>query len=179
MGYLALKSLHIIFVVTWFAGLFYMVRLFVHFIEANDRTEPEKSILQTQYKKMMRGLWYGITWPSLVLTLIFGTSLLWKLNYWFQPFMIAKLCFVFGLIMYHFICDKIFKDLNQNIVKISSFQMRLWNEIASIFLFIIVFIIVFKSQLNTPWAIFGFASFSLLILGSVYFAKIKRDKTKK
>ena len=65
-------SLHIIFIVTWFAGLFYIVRLFIYHTEAEAKPEPEKSILQNQYKIMEKRLWYGITWPSLVLTLIFG-----------------------------------------------------------------------------------------------------------
>jgi putative membrane protein len=69
---LTVKALHIIFIVTWFAGLFYIVRLFVYQAEADQKEEPEKSILSKQYKIMAKRLWYGITWPSFVLTLLFG-----------------------------------------------------------------------------------------------------------
>ncbi|MDR9488704.1 CopD family protein, partial [Salibacter sp.] len=69
---LYIKALHIIFVVTWFAGLFYIVRLFIYHTEAEQRSEPEKSILQSQFRLMEKRLWYGITWPSAVLTMIFG-----------------------------------------------------------------------------------------------------------
>ena len=71
-----LKSLHLIFVITWFAGLFYIVRLFVYQIEANDKPSPEKEILQKQYKIMTYRLWYIITWPSAVLASIFAFWLL-------------------------------------------------------------------------------------------------------
>src|SRR5699024_471793 len=65
-------ALHIIFIVTWFAGLFYMVRLFIYNREAQDKEEPERRILQGQYKVMIKRLWLGITWPSAILTFIFG-----------------------------------------------------------------------------------------------------------
>ena len=71
MEYLYLKSLHIVFVVTWFAGLFYIVRLFIYHTEANDKPEPDRSILFKQFVHMERLLWYVITWPSAILTLIF------------------------------------------------------------------------------------------------------------
>ena len=72
MNYLVVKSLHIISVVTWFAGLFYMPRLFVYFAEAETKSEVEKTILQNQFKIMQKRLWYGITWPSSIVVLIFG-----------------------------------------------------------------------------------------------------------
>jgi len=75
MNYSYIKALHIIFVVTWFAGLFYIVRLFIYFAEAQEKPEPERSILQNQFRIMQKRLWYGITWPSAILTLIFGFSI--------------------------------------------------------------------------------------------------------
>ena len=63
-----IKALHIIFVVSWFSGLFYIVRLFIYFAEAEKKEEPAKKILQTQYKIMSKRLWYIITWPSAILT---------------------------------------------------------------------------------------------------------------
>src|SRR3982751_696748 len=71
-----IKSLHLIFVITWFAGLFYIVRLFVYQIEANDKPSPEKEILQKQYKIMTYRLWYIITWPSAFLAVFFAIWLL-------------------------------------------------------------------------------------------------------
>ena len=76
--YLYVKALHIIFIVTWFSGLFYIVRLFIYNREAAEKEEPEKSILQKQFSIMIKRLWFGITWPSAVLTLIFG-AWLWHL----------------------------------------------------------------------------------------------------
>ena len=78
MDFSYLKALHIIFVVTWFAGLFYIVRLFIYHSEAESKPEPERSILQKQYKLMEKRLWYGITWPSMILTITFGS---WDLRF--------------------------------------------------------------------------------------------------
>src|SRR5690349_570746 len=96
-------ALHIIFIVTWFAGLFYIVRLFIYHVEADQKAEPERNILIKQFQVMQRRLWYGITWPSAVLTFIFG-PILWLgyfPQYTFQAFFILKLCFVAGLALYH------------------------------------------------------------------------------
>ena len=79
--YLYLKALHIIFMVTWFAGMFYIVRLFIYNTEANGKTEPERTILQKQFGIMIKRLWLGITWPSAILTLIFGPWLWLMLDY--------------------------------------------------------------------------------------------------
>ncbi len=91
--YQYIKPLHVIFIVTWFAGLFYIVRLFIYHTEAETKPEPEKSILQTQYKLMEKRLWYGITWPSMILTLVFGSWLLWLNPYFLsEGYFILKLC---------------------------------------------------------------------------------------
>src|SRR5690606_34717573 len=96
MAFEYLKALHIIFVVTWFAGLFYIVRLFIYQVEALEKPEPERGILGKQLNLMARRLWWGITWPSAILTLVFG---IWVLSqrwgYLEMGFMHAKLGFVF------------------------------------------------------------------------------------
>ena len=91
--YLYIKALHIIFIVTWFSGMFYIVRLFVYHSEAAEKLEPERSILSKQYKIMIKRLWLGITYPSAVLTLIFGTSM-WYLLGVTPEWLVIKLCFV-------------------------------------------------------------------------------------
>ena len=94
-----IKSLHLIFVITWFAGLFYIVRLFVYQIEANQKPEAEKEILQKQYKIMTYRLWYIITWPSAVLAILFAFWLLLLMPSWLlMPWMHVKLGFVVLLI---------------------------------------------------------------------------------
>jgi len=106
--YSYLKALHIIFVVTWFAGLFYMPRLFIYATEAGNKTAPEQKILREQFSVMMKRLWYGITWPSAVLTLILGIFVMfnggWNRSL-FDPagrWLLIKLCFVILLYVYHF-----------------------------------------------------------------------------
>ena len=172
-----LKSLHLIFVITWFAGLFYIVRLFVYQIEANEMPSPEKEILQKQYKIMTYRLWYIITWPSAVLATIFALLLL-HLNPGFleMPWMQVKLGFVFLLFIYHFRCQKIYTELQNDTIKYTSNFMRLWNEGATIILFAVVFLVILKNAINWIYGVIGIILFSVIIMLGFKFYKRIRDK---
>jgi putative membrane protein len=172
-----IKSLHLIFVITWFAGLFYIVRLFVYQIEANDKPSPEKEILQKQYKIMTYRLWYIITWPSAVLATIFAIWLLWLMPVWLQmPWMHVKLGFVVLLFAYHFKCHQIYKQLQNDDVKYTSNFMRLWNEGATIILFAVVFLVILKNAFNWIYGVIGIILFSVLIMLGFKFYKRIREK---
>jgi putative membrane protein len=164
MTFLYLKAIHIIFIVTWFAGLFYMPRLLVHLIEASEKPEPDRSILRKQLKKMASPLWLGITWPSALITLIMGASLIITEPAWLQyGFMHIKLTLVLLLYVYHFSIHYLYNQLKNDIVKFSSTQIRFWNEMATLFLISIVFIIVLKNTLSIVWGIAGLLVVILLI----------------
>ncbi|WP_296618540.1 CopD family protein [Marivirga sp.] len=174
--YLYIKSLHIIFVVTWFAGLFYIVRLFIYQTEALQKSEPEKTILHNQLSKMSRLLWNVITWPSAIITLILATSLLVLQPFWLkQPFMHIKLTFVFLLYLYHFSCHYIYKKLQKGEIKYSSTQLRIWNEIATLFLVAVVFLIVLKNELDWIYGIVGFIGFGVLLMVAIKIYKAIRE----
>jgi putative membrane protein len=174
---LYLKALHIIFVVTWFAGLFYIVRLFVYHTEAELKSEPEKRILQNQYKIMEKRLWYGITWPSMIITLILGGWMLWEnSSFLLQAYFILKLCFVGALILYHIQCHVMFKRLQNNIIKQSSTKLRLWNEVPTVLLVAIVFLIVLKSNTGFIWGMLGLVIFSVTLMLAVKIYKRGREK---
>lgn len=162
MTYFYIKALHIIFVVTWFAGLFYIVRLFIYNREAQDKPEPERKILQDQFKIMIRRLWLGITWPSCVLTVLLG---LWILILYgsFPLWLILKVCFVLGLLVYHFSIHTIYKQQNARVFKYTSMQLRLWNEVATLFLVTITFIVVLKSALSILWGTVGIIILFILL----------------
>jgi putative membrane protein len=171
------KALHIIFIVTWFAGLFYIVRLFIYHTEADQKTEPEKSILQNQFKLMEKRLWYGITWPSMFLTLVFGGSLLWVNPVFLtQAYFILKLAFVGGLILYHFQCHVFFKQLQNDEVKSTSLKLRIWNEVATIFLVAIVFLIVLRSNTGFIWGMLGLVVFTVTLMLAIKLYKKSRLK---
>jgi putative membrane protein len=175
--YLYIKSLHIIFVVTWFAGLFYIVRLFIYQTEALQKTEPERGILHVQLSKMSRLLWNVITWPSAIITLILATTLLILQPAWLkQPFMHIKLAFVFLLYLYHFSCHYIYKKLQKGIVKYSSTQLRIWNEVATLFLVAVVFLIVLKNELNWIWGTIGFIAFGVVLMIAIKIYKALRKR---
>jgi protoporphyrinogen IX oxidase len=159
------KAIHIIFIVTWFAGLFYIPRLYVYIIETHDKPEPDKSILLAQLKMMSSRLWYGITWPSAIITLGMGVAMLVKQPVWLEmPFMHIKLGLVFFLYLYHFSLQRIFNQLQVDKVKYTSQQMRIWNEVATLFLISIVFLIVVKTALSIAWGLIGLLGITLLIL---------------
>lgn len=174
-----LKSLHLIFVITWFAGLFYIVRLFVYQIEANQKPSPEKEILLSQYKIMTYRLWYIITWPSAILAVLFAVWLLILMPVWLKaPWMHVKLGFVFALVLYHLKCHTMYLQLQKDEFRYTSNFMRLWNEGATIILFAVVFLVILKNEFNWIFGVTGIVLFSVLIMLGVRFYKRIREKNK-
>lgn len=178
--YKILKALHIIFVVTWFAGLFYIVRLFIYQIEASQKASPEKEILGNQLKIMANRLWNIIAWPSAIITAIVAFWLLLGTTYgkaWLQePWMHIKLGFVFLLYLYHFKCHQIYKQLQNDVVKYTSSKMRLFNEIATLILFSIVFLVVLKSTFNWIYGVLGLIALAVVLMILIKLYKRYREK---
>jgi len=171
--YLYIKAIHIIFVVTWFAGMFYMPRFFIYNTEANDKPESERSVLRKQFEVMMKRLWFGITWPSAVLTLIFGPWM-WYLLGSLPTWLVIKLCFVLGLYGYHFTLDAIYKQQVRGIFKYSSQQLRIWNEVATLFLVAIVILAVVKQNISVVWGLIGLVILAVLLMSGVRIYKLMR-----
>lgn len=179
MNYLIFKSLHIISVVTWFAGLFYMPRLFVYFAEAEQKSETEKNILQAQFKIMQRRLWFGITIPSSIAVAIFGGYLL--KNYMplsDHPWLIIKLVFVAGLFAYQYFLHRIFKQQQQNLIAFSPMALRVINEISTIFLVAIVFLVILRNVMDMVYGIIGLVGFILLLVMGIKIYKNIRENSK-
>jgi len=175
MGFEYVKALHLIFIVTWFAGLFYIVRLFIYQTEALEKPEQERLILKPQLDLMARRLWYIITWPSAVLTLIFGYWVLtYRWGYLQQEFMQAKLIFVLLLYVYHGYSQVLFNELQAGKARWSSTQLRLWNELSTLLLFAIVFLIVLKNTLSMVWGMLGLVGLSLVLLLAIKLYKKNR-----
>lgn len=142
-----IKALHIIFVVTWFSGLFYIVRLFIYNTEAGNRDPDAKEVLRSQFRIMIKRLWLGITWPSAILTAIFG-GWMWYLLGALPVWLMIKLCFVVGLFAYHFSLHGLYRQQMKGIFRFSSQQLRIWNEVATIFLVAIVMLAVVKESMS-------------------------------
>ena len=179
MDFKYILALHVIFVVCWFAGLFYMVRLFIYTKEANEKEEPAREILTTQLTLMQKKLWFIITWPSAIGTFIFGGwLLLLNLSYYIaQPWMLLKLIFVGLLALYHLQCHAYFKQQKAGIFKPSSFKLRLFNELATIFIVAIVFLIIVRSTSGLVWGMIGLFIFAALLMGAVFIYKRHRRIT--
>jgi protoporphyrinogen IX oxidase len=179
MEYNYIKALHLIFVITWFAGLFYIVRLFVYHAEAKQKPQPEQDILIKQYQIMQYRLWYIITWPSAVLASLFAFYLLYLNPGWLsQSWMHVKLAFVLLLYIYHGKCHQIFKQLQKNEVKHTSNFFRIWNEGATIILFAVVFLVILKSAINWIFGVIGIFVFSILIMLGFKMYKRIRERNK-
>ena len=178
--YLYLKALHIIFIVTWFSGMFYIVRLFIYNREAADKPEPEKSILQKQFSVMIKRLWAGIAWPSAILTLILGPWVMingaWdkQLNNEGGRWLLIKLFFVVFLYIYHFTLHSIYKQQIGGVFKYSSQQLRIWNEVATIFLVPIVMLATVKSAVSCVWGIVGLIGFVIVLMSAIKIYKALR-----
>lgn len=171
--YFYVKALHIIFIVTWFSGMFYIVRLFIYNVEANDKPEPERTILQQQFGIMSKRLWYGITWPSAILTLIFGPWM-WYLYGHLDNWLAIKLGFVVGLYAYHYSLHVIFRQQAAGQFRFSSGKLRVWNEVATIFLIAIVMLAVVRQSLSLVWGLGGLVLFVILLMSAIKIYKAVR-----
>ena len=178
-----LKALHIIFVVTWFSGMFYIPRLFIYNTEALNRPEQERNVLHKQFNVMMKRLWYGITFPSAILTLIFGPLVMFLGN-WHKSlnddsgkWLLIKLFFVVGLYIYHFTLQKILNDQLKSKFKYSSQQLRIWNEVATIFLIAIVMLAVVKQGMSFVWGLTGLFLFIIILMSAIKIYKVIRNKS--
>lgn len=178
MTYLYLKSLHLIFVVSWMAGLFYIVRLFIYHTEANERPEAERHILQRQFELMESKLWNIITTPAMLLAVLAGLGMIYLNPALLEmDWMLVKLGFVLGLLVYHFLCQRMMNQLKRGVFSFSSTQLRIWNELATIFLVAIVFTVVLKSAIDWIYGLIGLILFSILIMSAVKIYKYYRQRS--
>lgn len=175
MLYNYVKALHIIFVVTWFAGLFYVPRLFINQIEAQGLPEPGRDLLSGHLKLMTRRLWYIITWPSAILCTLTALALLILMpGFLQQGWMQIKLGFVGLLFFYHGWCHVMYKQLQRDEIRYTSDQMRLWNEVPTLVLFAAVFLVVLKSTLDWVFGVLGlFALAVLIMLGTRWYKRVR------
>ena len=172
-----IKALHLIFVITWFAGLFYIPRLFIYHIEALLKPSPDKEILSKQLKLMTKRLWYIITWPSAILAIFFAIWLLILMpSLLQQPWMHLKLGFVTLLILYHLKSHQIFKKLQHDKAEYTSRFMRIYNEGATLLLFAIIFLVVLKSAINWIFGVIGIIALGILLMLGIKLYRRIRDK---
>lgn len=172
------KSLHVIGFVAWFAGLFYLVRLFVYHREAFDREDHEQKVLHSQYSIMERRLYHIITQPAMILTWAAGIAML-IINpaYLSMGWMHLKLTLLIGLTIYHFSLSRMMGRLQASTVTMTSFQFRLYNEVPTILLIGIVLLAVYKSLIDML-AVFGvLIAVSILLFLFARWYKKKRSNS--
>ena len=164
MNYDSLKALHIIFMVTWFAGLFYIVRLFVYHRESADMASPAKELFHEQYKIMERRLMNAITLPSAILTLIFGTwMLILNPSLLQQGYIHVKLTFVVLLYAYQVYLVIIQRRFQNTAMVLTSTKLRIWNEVPTVILIAVVFLIILKNSINWIYGVIGILGVAILL----------------
>lgn len=173
MLYTIIKALHIIFMVSYFAGIFYLVRLFVYYKDTDEFEENKRKILREQYVFMARRLWNIITVPAGIIMLVTGLTMIF-LNFGLMktPWFHLKLTFLIGLAIYHYWCwQKVLqiKNLKGNMLPIKNIKLRQANEIATFILFLVVFTVILKSMIIEYWwqLIVGFFVLVVLIMATV------------
>ncbi len=175
------KALHIIFVVAWFSGMFYMPRLFIYNTEAQDKPAEHKFIFHQQFNIMMKRLWFGITWPAAIITLVFGILLVFS-GHWNTMmgqqagrWLLVKIIFVCFLYLYHITLHIIFRQQLKGIFRYTSQQLRMWNEVATVFLVAIVMLAVVKQSISFVWGLLGLFIFVILLLLAIKLYKTIRN----
>ena len=159
-----------------------MPRLFIYNTEAQEKDEAAKRALQQQFSIMMKRLWYGITWPSAVLTFILGPLVMFSANWHnvlFEPegrWLLIKLLFVVGLYVYFFFLHKIFKQQLNSVFKYSSQKLRVWNEVATVFLIAIVMLATVKQSISIVWGLAGLFIFVALLMFAIRTYKRIRER---
>ncbi len=175
-SYLWLKSLHIIGVIVWFSGLFYLVRLFIYHEESRSMPDQLKKAFNDQYTLMEKRLANIITTPGMILALSMAICMVimqpsWLSEKWLQ----IKILFVLGLVIYHVYCYKIMNSLQKGISKISAKNLRLLNELPTLLLFIIVLLVIFKNNFPTSVATWSVFALIIFMLASIQlYAKIRK-----
>ncbi|WP_293935258.1 CopD family protein [Sphingobacterium sp. UBA6645] len=165
MLYLYAKAIHIIFVVCWMAGLFYMPRLFIYHTEAKSKSSVEYQVLHKQFTIMENRLWWVITTPAMYITVVSALLMLYiNPGLLSMGWMHIKLTFVAGLIAYHFISQQMMFKLRDEKLNWTSNRLRMWNEVSTLILFAIVFLVVLKSSLNWIFGVLGLLGLSILLM---------------
>lgn len=175
MTYAVAKALHIIGFISWFAGLFYLPRLFIYHAEAGDKPASERDVLQPQLELMAGRLWKIITVPAMVVTLLAGTTMvvLWEgsLPTWLH----IKFGFLALLVVYHLACGRIRLAQAEGRSQWTSARLRLFNEGATMLMIAIVFLAVLRDGLSAVYGVLGFFGVGvLLMLGIRLYARTRR-----
>jgi putative membrane protein len=181
MAYFWFKAFHLIGIVVWFSGLFYLVRLFIYHVEANEQPEPARTILKNQYQLMEKRLYNIITTPGMVVTIAMAIGLLTtEPEVLKQGWLHIKLLFVAVLVAYHHYCSRLMKQLAADECAWGSQQLRALNEAPTVLLVAIVLLAVFKNNLPTDitaWVIFGMI-IAMAATIQLYAKKRRLDKEK-
>lgn len=160
------KAIHIVGFVSWFAGMFFLVRLFVYHVEAFDKPQPDRDILVKQFNQIEWRVYKIILTPAMIITWVCGLVMLhlhgmdwFKVNSWMH----VKLLLLVLLSGYHGWTKRVIKKLEAGERPYTSFQFRLWNELPTLFLLSIVLLAVYRNTVNFLYTFSGVLVFAGLI----------------
>lgn len=156
MNYLWFKALHLVGVVAWFAGLFYLPRLFVYHAEANEQPESVRTILQQQYQIMETRLYRIIMTPAMLLTVVMAIGMVVVApDLLKDTWLHIKFALVLVLIGYHHVCGRLIKEMAAGKFRFTGQQFRWFNEFPTVLFVLVVLLAVFKNNFPTSAATWG------------------------
>ena len=169
------KAIHIVGFISWFAGLFYLVRLFIYHAEAGQKPEAERTVLQAQLEVMASRLWKIITVPAMLVTLAAGITMVvqtWPVETWLH----YKFGWLLALVGYTFGCGRIRRGQAAGTFSWTSGRLRMFNEVATVLMAAIVFLAVFRSEMSAVWGALGLIGLGVaLMVGIRVYRRIRDD----
>ena len=179
MTYLYIKAVHVIFIVSWFAGLFYMPRLFIYHTESQEKNKEVARLFSLQFQVMEQKLWRIITTPAMILSLLSGIGLILINPGWLsQTWMQIKLVMVLLLVIYHYFTYRIYKEMQADLFTWTSNSLRMWNEGATLLLVAIVFLVVLKNGFSWIWGIIGIILLGFILTIAIRLYRLYLEKKK-
>lgn len=171
------KTIHVVGFVSWFAGLFYLWRMFVYYAEAMHKAEPAKSILLTEYGLMQKRVYKIICNPAMMITWAFGLGMLFvNPEYLSQSWIHFKLLFLVALTIFHLYSKRFMLQQQSGKMEIDPFKLRLLNEVPTLLLIIIVSFAVFRQNINLIYLLIFLILFSLMLVAGAKKYKKMREK---
>ncbi len=174
MQYLIFKALHVIFIVSWFAGIFFLGRMFIYHREALDKTQVEQDILIPLFSSAEKRIMFIIILPSMLITLGLGLSLMAASGAYREGWFHFKMVFVILFIGYNHYCVRIRKKLANKDLSLSSLKLRLLNEVPFLFLVAIVFTVFLRSFFSGLWAATVVVSIAVLLMIIAFLIRKKK-----
>lgn len=172
------KAIHIVGFISWFTGLFAIVRLYVYHAESSEKPPEQCRVLREQNELMQARMWKIITTPAMVVTIVAG---MWTAHEAYglpqmPPWLHLKIGLIVGLLIYHHMCGRIRKQQAAGTSTWTGHQLRVFNEGATMFMAAIVFLAVFKTTMSALWGAVGLLALGVTMMMGIRLYRRVRER---